>query len=34
MALAEGGDLVVEERERIGSRGHDVQSMMTFPESP
>ena len=34
VALAEGGHLVGEEGERIGALGHDVQSMMTLPESP
>ena len=38
VALAQGGDLVDEEGERVGAAGvvgcHDVQSMMTLPESP
>ena len=38
VALAQGGDLVGEECERVGAAGvvgcHDVQSMMTLPESP
>ena len=40
VALPQGGDLVVEEGERVGAAGwtgalrHDVQSMMTLPESP
>ena len=41
VALAQGGDLVVEEGEWIGAAGraglcsaHDIQSMMTLPESP
>ncbi len=34
MALAERGHLVGQEGERIGELAHDVQSMMTLPESP